>query len=200
MGGQPVRPASRWQRMTDTFIRAYRAKRDFTVTEEPEPGGPTASAGSMFVVQKHAARRAGLHWDFRLEHGGVLWSWAVPRGPSLDPEDRRMAIHVEDHPVEYASFQGSIPEGEYGAGTVETWDRGVWHPVDDPEVGMKKGHLHFTLDGTRLQGRFSLVRGRPRGKSEAWFLVKHEDEFARPGLTAAEIETRVPLHAAEPVA
>ncbi len=179
--------------MTDTSIRTYRAKRDFTVTREPAPSADAAPAGSMFVVQKHAAQRAGLHWDFRLEHGGVLWSWAVPRGPSLDPADRRMAIHVEDHPVEYAAFQGSIPDGEYGAGTVETWDRGTWHPVDDPAAGMAKGHLHFTLDGTRLHGRFSLVRGRRRGKQDAWFLVKHEDGFARPGQTAPVIEQAVPL-------
>ena len=174
-------------------IDTYRAMRDFTVTAEPAPSEVTSVPGWSFVVQKHAAQRAGLHWDFRLEHGGVLWSWAVPRGPSLDPADRRMAVHVEDHPVEYAAFQGTIPDGEYGAGTVETWDRGTWTPVDDPADGMAKGHLHFILDGRRLHGRFSLVRGRQRGTSDAWFLVKHEDEFARPGLTAPEIEKLVAL-------
>ena len=180
--------------MKDTSIRTYRAKRDFAVTAEPAPDeSPRTTEGRSFVVQKHAARRAGLHWDFRLEHGGVLWSWAVPRGPSLDPADRRMAVHVEDHPLDYAGFQGVIPDGEYGAGTVETWDRGTWSPIDDPAFGMAKGHLHFTLDGTRLHGRFSLVRGRKRGTADAWFLVKHQDEFARAGATAPEIERQVPL-------
>src|SRR4051794_1074374 len=102
---------------SDTSIAAYRAKRDFSVTDEPEPAAAgTRAAAPIFVVQKHHAHRAGLHWDFRLEHGGVLWSWAVPRGPSLDPQDRRMAIHVEDHPIDYADFQGTIPAGQYGGG------------------------------------------------------------------------------------
>src|SRR5579864_2274973 len=105
-------------------IGAYPAKRNFAVTTEPQPTPtPTpASSSLMFVVQKHAAHRAGLHWDFRLEHDGVLWSWAVPKGPSLDPADRRMAIHVEDHPIDYAGFEGTIPAGSYGGGAVETWD------------------------------------------------------------------------------
>ena len=179
--------------MADTSIRTYRSKRDFSVTTEPAPDDAATAAGRLFVVQKHAAHRAGVHWDFRLEHGGVLWSWAVPRGPSLDPAVRRMAVHVEDHPVGYATFQGVIPAGQYGAGTVETWDHGTWHPLDDPEAGMAKGHLHFTLNGARLRGRFSLVRTRNRGKQEAWFLVKHEDEFARAGSTAEQIEEQLPL-------
>ena len=181
--------------MPDTSIRTYRAKRDFTVTAEPAPGaaGP-AGTSPIFVVQKHHARRAGLHWDFRLEHEGVLWSWAVPKGPSLDPADRRMAVHVEDHPIEYAAFQGTIPEGQYGAGTVETWDRGTWTPLDDPAAAMAGGHLHFTLQGTRLNGRFSLVRkGRSApGKPEAWFLIKSPDEHARPGQAAPDLE-EIPL-------
>src|SRR4051812_15976913 len=136
----------------DTSIRTYRAKRDFTVTSEPAPRSRRkAKLGAMFVVQKHQAHRAGLHWDFRLEHGGVLWSWAVRKGPSLDPADKRIAVHVEDHPVDYADFEGSIPEGSYGAGKVELWDRGVWQPLDDPEAGMRKGELRFLLDGKRLQ-------------------------------------------------
>jgi len=120
--------------MSDTSLRSYRAKRNFAVTTEPPPRDVAPGAEAMFVVQKHTARRAGLHWDFRLEHGGVLWSWAVPKGPSLDPADLRMAIHVEDHPVDYAEFQGTIPDGAYGAGSVETWDHGTWQPLDDPDA------------------------------------------------------------------
>ena len=110
-------------------------------------------------MQKHAARR--LHWDFRLEHDGVLWSWAVPKGPSLDPADKRLAVHVEDHPLDYADFQGRIPEGEYGAGTVETWDRGTWQPLGDPDEGMRRGELKFAL-----HGRAAARRLRP-GAAEA---------------------------------
>jgi len=106
--------------MPDTSLRSYRAKRNFAVTAEPAPRDGASGPEAIFVVQKHTAQRAGLHWDFWLEHGSVLWSWAVPKGPSLDPADRRLAIHAEDHPVDYASFQGTIPEGEYGAGSVET--------------------------------------------------------------------------------
>ena len=122
--------------------------------------------------------------------GGVLWSWAVPKGPSLDPADRRMAIHVEDHPVDYAEFQGTIPNGEYGAGSVETWDRGTWQPLEDPDEGMRKGSLRFTLRGKRLAGRFTLARlhRRAPGKPQAWFLIKGHDEHAREGMGAAEIE------------
>src|SRR6059058_258440 len=159
----------------DTSIRTYRAKRDFAITAEPAPGEPKPStAAPLFVVQKHAAKRAGLHWDLRLEHEGVLWSWAVRKGPSLDPADRRLAAHVEDHPLDYAEFQGTIPEGQYGAGTVETWDRGSWAPLGDPESGMRKGDLQFLLHGQRLNGRFHLVRlkRRERDRQDAWFLIK----------------------------
>ena len=124
----------------DTSIQAYRSKRDFTATREPAPGDaaakPRVASGKhtpIFVVQKHQAHRAGLHWDFRLEHNGLLWSWAVRKGPSLDPADKRIAAHVEDHPIDYADFQGSIPEGHYGAGSVETWDRGTWQALIDPD-------------------------------------------------------------------
>ncbi len=178
----------------DTSIHGYAAKRDFSITAEPAPRPSAAGERPpMFVVQKHAARRAGLHWDFRLEHAGVLWSWAVPRGPSLDPADKRMAVHVEDHPIDYADFQGSIPEGQYGAGIVETWDRGTWEPLGDAEQGMQKGELRFVLHGRRLQGRFTLVRlGNRRGKQEGWFLIKGHDGHERPGVDALTLEAEVP--------
>src|SRR5579864_8051105 len=147
----------------DTSIRTYRAKRDFAVTREPAPAARSGNRDApIFVVQKHQAHRAGLHWDFRLEHNGVLWSWAVRKGPSLDPADKRLAAHVEDHPLDYAAFQGTIPEGQYGAGTVETWDRGTWEPIGDPEQGIRKGDLQFVLHGQRLNGRFHLVQLRRR--------------------------------------
>ena len=180
----------------DTSIRTYRAKRDFTVTREPAPTRDAAKNGSMFVVQKHQAHRAGLHWDFRLEHDGVLWSWAVPKGPSLDPADRRIAVHVEDHPLDYADFEGSIPAGQYGGGSVELWDRGTWQPLDDPDVGMRKGELRFVLDGNRLHGRFTLVRLKPRanqrGRQENWLLIKGHDDDERAGADAISLEHDAP--------
>jgi bifunctional non-homologous end joining protein LigD len=185
----------------DTSIRTYRAKRDFAITREPAPsktGGKQRAP--IFVVQKHQAHRAGLHWDFRLEHGGVLWSWAVRKGPSLDPADKRMAAHVEDHPMDYADFEGSIPEGQYGGGAVELWDRGTWHPLDDPEEGMRKGELRFTLDGQRLHGRFTLVRLKPRpgsrSRQDNWLLIKGHDEAERKGADAPTIERQAspPTH------
>ncbi|MGN6098714.1 MAG: DNA ligase D [Bosea sp. (in: a-proteobacteria)] len=160
----------------------YRAKRDFSRTREPE-GSRTrrrpADAGGLFVVHKHAARR--LHYDLRLEHGGVLWSWAVTRGPSLDPDDKRLAVHVEDHPLEYGSFEGTIPKGQYGAGSVIVWDEGKWLPEDDPAAGMEKGHLTFTLEGHKLTGKWHLVRMKPRRgeKRDNWLLIKADDAAAR---------------------
>ena len=154
---------------------------------------PRTTSAATFVVQKHSAHRAGLHWDFRLEHDGVLWSWAVPKGPSLDPADRRLAIHVEDHPLDYAGFQGTIPPDQYGAGTVEIWDHGTWEPLGDPEDGMREGELRFNLTGERLNGRFTLVRlhRRPNSRSsgqDAWFLIKGHDDTAREGVSAAVME------------
>jgi bifunctional non-homologous end joining protein LigD len=138
-----------------------------------------------------------MHWDFRLEHAGALWSWAVRKGPSLDPADRRLAAHVEDHPLDYADFQGRIPEGQYGAGKVETWDRGTWEPLGDPEAGMRKGDLQFVLHGTRLNGRFHLVRlnHRERSRSEGWFLIKGHDAYERAGVDALALEAEIPLPA-----
>jgi bifunctional non-homologous end joining protein LigD len=153
----------------------------------------------MFVVQKHQAKRAGLHWDFRLEHNGVLWSWAVRKGPSLDPADRRMAARVEDHPLDYAGFQGSIPDGGYGAGTVETWDRGTWQPLTDPDEGIRAGEIRFVLSGTRLHGRFTLVRMKPRrGREDTWLLIKGHDAEERPGVDAAALEATVAALGAVP--
>ena len=181
----------------DTSIRTYRAKRDFAVTREPAPSaGHGKGEAPIFVVQKHQAHRAGLHWDFRLEHGGVLWSWAVRKGPSLDPADKRIAVHVEDHPLDYADFNGAIPEGQYGAGTVELWDRGTWESLDDPEAGMRKGELRFVLHGKRLNGRFTLVRLKPRpgqrGRQDNWLLIKGHDEAERAGADAPTIEAQAP--------
>ena len=136
-------------------LQVYRKKRKFDVTPEPR-GRATRSKGNQFVIQKHAARR--LHYDLRLELDGVMKSWAVTRGPSLVPGEKRLAVHVEDHPIEYNTFEGTIPQGEYGGGTVMIWDRGRWIPEDDPHKGYKKGHLIFTLEGEKLHGRWHLVR------------------------------------------
>ncbi|QGM46545.1 DNA ligase D [Methylocystis heyeri] len=159
-------------------LQAYREKRDFSGT--PEPYGAVApSEGSRFVVQKHAARR--LHYDLRLEMDGALKSWAVTRGPSLAPGEKRLAVHVEDHPLEYGDFEGVIPKGEYGAGKVIVWDRGRWSPIGNARKGYEKGHLDFELFGEKLKGRWHLVRMRKnvRDKHENWLLIKGEDEFAQ---------------------
>ncbi|HEV7254148.1 MAG TPA: DNA ligase D [Mesorhizobium sp.] len=158
-------------------LSTYRAKRDFT--KSPEPSGKVSRARSRrFAVQRHDARR--LHFDLRLELGGVLKSWAVTRGPSLDPADKRLAVHTEDHPLEYLTWEGVIPAGEYGGGTMIVWDQGTWTPEGDPEAGLAKGHLEFTLSGERLHGRWHLIRmrGKPREKRENWLLVKGHDEHA----------------------
>jgi bifunctional non-homologous end joining protein LigD len=159
-------------------LQVYRRKRKFNVTPEPR-GRVRRSEGHQFVIQKHAARR--LHYDLRLELGGVMKSWAVTRGPSLVPGEKRLAVHVEDHPIEYNAFEGTIPAGEYGGGTVMIWDRGRWHPEGDPDAGYKKGHLDFTLEGKKLHGRWHLVRmhGRAGEKKQPWLLIKSKDEAAR---------------------
>lgn len=163
----------------DDPLARYWARRNFDVTGEPR-GERGASAGApSFVVQKHAASR--LHYDFRLELDGVLVSWAVPRGPSYDPSDKRMAIHVEDHPLSYGSFEGTIPPRQYGAGTVIVWDRGTWEPAADPRQGLKDGKLLFTLHGQKLFGLWELVRiAKPGDRQDAWLLFKKRDRHARP--------------------
>ncbi|MEO7635060.1 MAG: DNA ligase D [Sphingomicrobium sp.] len=160
-------------------IAAYNQKRDFKKTAEPK-GRKLKGAGDSFVVQKHDASR--LHWDFRLELDGVLKSWAVPKGPSLDPGHNRLAMRTEDHPLDYGSFEGTIPKGEYGGGTVMLWDQGRWipHPDKDPKKTIEEGHLHFTLIGERMKGEWVMFRlkGKPGDRSEPWMLKKVTDEFA----------------------
>ena len=168
--------------MAETPLARYRKKRNFGVTSEP--AGATAGAAATgnplsFVVQKHWASR--LHYDFRLELDGVLLSWAVPKGPSYDPSKMQMAIHVEDHPLDYASFEGTIPPRQYGAGTVIVWDRGTWQPEGDPREGMRKGKLVFRLHGEKLAGLWELVRiAKPGDKQDPWMLFKKKDAWARP--------------------
>src|SRR5687768_17576387 len=158
-------------------LKTYRAKRDFSVTPEPtgSAGGRGASDNSKalsFVVQKHWATR--LHYDFRLELEGTLKSWAVPKGVPFARGDKRLAVHVEDHPIDYASFEGVIPEGQYGGGTVMIWDRGTWENLgDDPVRDLAKGKLHFALEGKKLRGEWTLVRTRiESGDKEQWLLIK----------------------------
>jgi bifunctional non-homologous end joining protein LigD len=172
-------------------LKTYQSKRDFTKTAEPS--GKTSkkrkSEGLSFVVQKHDATR--LHYDFRLELDGVLKSWAVTKGPSTNPSDKRLAVHVEDHPLDYGTFEGTIPEGEYGGGTVMLWDEGTWEPIGDPHEGLKKGDLKFTLHGKRMKGEWVLVHMKGRdtksksGARENWLLIKHRDKYAteKDGLT-----------------
>jgi bifunctional non-homologous end joining protein LigD len=163
-------------------LDAYRKKRHFGVTAEPRGVEPAQKRdGSLiYVIQKHMASR--LHYDFRLEWHGVLLSWAVPKGPSLDPEVKRLAVRTEDHPVAYASFEGVIPSGQYGAGTVMLWDQGSWHP-EDPDVdrSLQKGEIKFTLQGQKLKGAWVMVRIHGYGKvpaGSAWLLIKHRDQYA----------------------
>ena len=170
-------------------LATYRAKRNFAATPEPK-GRKAAKDGATFVIQKHDARR--LHYDFRLEMDGALKSWAVTRGPSLIAGEKRLAVHVEDHPLEYGDFEGTIPKGEYGGGTVIVWDRGTWTPIGDAHKGYAKGHLDFELHGEKLNGRWHLVRmhTKPREKKENWLLIKGDDDYARPASAADILEER----------
>ncbi len=176
-------------------LQRYRLKRDFVRTPEPS-GRPTPDRPAedrLYVIQKHAATR--LHYDFRLELDGTLKSWAVPKGPSLDPSQKRLAVHVEDHPIDYAEFEGTIPPKQYGAGTVLIWDRGTWLPIGDPHDGYRRGVLKFRLDGRKLHGAWALVRMHPRGKSDRrgdgkdnWLLIKEKDDGAKRGREAEIVE------------
>lgn len=159
----------------------YKKKRKFDRTPEPAPKKSAAKTDAgkklMYVIQKH--RATALHYDFRLEWHGVLLSWAVPKGPSLDPSVKRLAMQVEDHPIDYAGFEGVIPEGEYGGGTVMVWDNGTWSPeVPDVDEAIKKGDLKFSLNGKKLHGSWVLVRTRGFGSKPSWLLIKHRDAYA----------------------
>ena len=186
-------------------LEEYKRKRQFDQTPEPPPSVPK-KAGHRFVVQEHRATR--LHFDFRLELDGVLKSWAVPKGPSLDPADKRLSMQVEDHPVSYFDFEGTIPEGNYGAGTVMVWDVGTWEPLSSTQVDGKyvpttdaealkmlaKGDLKFRLKGQRLNGDFAIVHmrsRRPGTKGNEWLLIKKHDEYATDGFDAEQFETSV---------
>jgi bifunctional non-homologous end joining protein LigD len=176
-------------------LREYHRKRDFAITPEPR-GEESRSEGRSFCVQKHAATR--LHYDFRLEMEGVLRSWAVPKGPSYDPADKRLAMHTEDHPLDYGDFEGVIPEGQYGGGTVLLWDRGTWEPLEDPHKGYRAGKLKFRLKGEKLLGGWTLVkiRGRDaRDDEKSWLLIKETDETARPA-AKLDVTEEMPLSVA----
>jgi DNA ligase D-like protein (predicted 3'-phosphoesterase) len=164
-------------------LEEYNKKRDFTVTGEPEGTVGTSNEKPIFVIQKHAARR--LHYDFRIEHNGVLLSWSVPKGPSMDPSVKRLAVQTEDHPMDYADFEGVIPEGEYGAGKVIVWDKGIFQNISvkngqfiDLDAALEKGHLSIVVAGEKLKGGFTLVR---TGKDQTqWLLIKMKDDYAIP--------------------
>ena len=165
-------------------LTEYKKKRKFDKTPEPGPKEKRTKTGRLFVVQKHRATQ--LHYDFRLEADGVLKSWAVPKGPSLDPTVKRLAMQVEDHPVDYAKFEGVIPEGEYGGGTVMVWDYGTYKPeTNDVSAALRKGELKFTLDGQKLKGGWVLVRTRER----QWLLLKHRDYYT----TTEEVTELAPV-------
>jgi bifunctional non-homologous end joining protein LigD len=165
-------------------LEEYRRKRDFGKTPEPPPGAIEAREDELsYLIQKHDATR--VHYDLRLELNGVLLSWAVTKGPSLDPADKRLAVRTEDHPLSYGAFEGTIPKGQYGGGTVMLWDEGTWEPKGDPRAGLEKGHLSFTLQGKRLKGDWDLVRMHGDAKKENWLLIKAKDAEARPNGDAA---------------
>jgi len=168
------------KRSTKEKLARYASKRDFTKTSEPAPVETRKKRKALeYVIQKHDASR--LHYDLRLEVDGVMKSWAVPKGPSLDPAIKRLAVEVEDHPMEYNRFEGTIPEGEYGGGTVMIWDKGTWRytgDAEDPAAALKQGTLEFTLSGKRLKGGWVLVRTRKVGRSQQWLLIKRDDKYA----------------------
>lgn len=173
-------------------LQDYNKKRKFDETSEPKGATKKSTSKLIFVVQRHAASK--LHYDFRLEMDGVLKSWAVPKGPSLNPEDKRLAMMVEDHPYDYKDFEGNIPEGNYGAGQVEIWDSGTYEPLDETSKlsdenellkELKSGSLKFTLHGKKLKGEFALIKMK-NAENNAWLLIKHKDKFAKEEYDAEE--------------
>ncbi len=171
-------------------LEAYHEKRRFQHTSEPQGNVAASPDGNLYIIQKHAASH--LHYDLRLELDGVLKSWAVPKGPSLDPAEKRLAVHVEDHPVEYGGFEGIIPDGEYGAGTVMLWDRGFWEPEGDPREGYAKGDLKFKLHGEKLKGSWVLARMKGKaggGGGKNWLLIKKRDDAAISGSEPDPVDT-----------
>jgi DNA ligase D-like protein (predicted 3'-phosphoesterase) len=180
--------------MTPGSLKDYQEKRDFKRTPEPPGGRGPASAAPIFVIQKHAARH--LHYDFRLEVDGVLKSWAIPKGPSTDPRDKRLAVLTEDHPLSYAGFEGVIPEREYGGGTVLVWDTGIYRNLTENKgeaipmaQAVARGHVKVWLEGDKLKGGYALTRFKT-GKDEAWLLVKADDAEADPGRNPVATEPR----------
>src|SRR5258707_5748874 len=174
-------------------LEKYVEKRDFTKTAEPKAGKSKDKDALMFVIQKHDASR--LHYDFRLEMEGVLKSWAIPKGPSYDPTVKRLAMMTEDHPYDYASFEGVIPAGNYGGGNVIIWDNGTWEfiePGDDPVKAVRSGKLAFRMFGKKMFGEWALVKihGRPGSKGNEWLLLKHRDEFANPDVDVTALAPR----------
>src|SRR5262245_34345230 len=188
-----ARPKAKQRSRSDASLARYHAKRDFARTPEPKGDiGAGPEGAGRFVVQRHRAR--ALHYDVRFEIDGVLASWAVPRGPSLDPGVRRLAVHVEDHPIEYVDFEGVIPHGEYGGGDVIVWDRGRWEPygTEDPAAAVAAGELHADVWGEKLAGRFVLVRTGPdRSGKEQWLMFHKRDEHAKAGWDAEDFPRSV---------
>ncbi len=164
-----------------TALKKYQRMRDFTRTAEPSGREKVGGKGHSFVVQKHAASH--LHYDFRLEMDGVLLSWAVAKGPSVDPAVKRLAMQTEDHPLAYGGFEGIIPKGQYGGGTVMLWDRGTWEPIGDARETYRAGRMKFILHGDKMQGQWALVRMKPKPneRNPAWLLIKDKDDYAQPG-------------------
>ncbi|MEO7497917.1 MAG: DNA ligase D [Massilia sp.] len=168
-------------------LKVYKSKRNFAITSEPAEGGESGKDALTFVIQKHWASR--LHYDFRLELDGTMKSWAVPKGPSYDSKDKRMAVHVEDHPISYSSFEGTIPEKQYGAGKVIIWDKGTWDPLVDPHEGYKNGNLKFTMHGHKMHGNWALIRMKGKGeKQEPWLLIKEKDDYVKPAAEFSVID------------
>lgn len=170
-------------------LEKYKSKRDFEKTNEPNGKDKSNEKEHRYVIQKHDATR--LHYDFRLEHNGVMISFAVPKGPSFNPKDKRLAIRVEDHPLEYRNFEGTIPKGEYGGGVVQIFDRGSWEPLGDEDEMIKNGEIKFNLHGERLKGRWVLVRLKNDEEKENWLLIKEKDEFEKDSPGIEDFETSV---------